>query len=53
MVDIDVDYRSFKFPQALVNGHLTAANSDVRTGNNLSRHDSRWAGLAGWWQDLL
>jgi hypothetical protein len=51
--DIDVDYRSTKFPQALFNGHLTAANSDVRAGNNLGRHDSRWAGLNGWWQDLF
>ena len=51
--DIDVDYRSSKFPQALFNGHLTAANSDVRAGNNLGRHDSRWAGLDGWWRDLF
>ena len=51
--DIDVDYRSTKFPQALVNGHLTAANSDVRAGNNLGTHDRRWAGLSGWWQDLF
>jgi hypothetical protein len=51
--DIDVDYRSFKFPQALVNGHLTAANSDIRAGNNLSRHDSRWVGLSGWWRDIF
>jgi hypothetical protein len=51
--DIDVDYRSTKFPQALVNGHLTAANSDVRAGNNLGRHDSRLAGLNGWWRDLF
>ena len=28
--DIDVDYRSSKFPTALVNGHLTASNSDIR-----------------------
>jgi hypothetical protein len=51
--DIDVDYRSTKFPQALVNGHLTAANSDVRAGNNLGTHDSRWAGLSGWWRDIF
>src|SRR5215831_13394682 len=51
--DIDVDYRSFKFPQALVSGHLTAANSDVRAGNNLGRHDSRWVGLSGWWRDIF
>ena len=53
LADIDVDYRSFKFPQALVNGHLTAANSDVRAGNNLGRHDSRWVGLNGWWRDIF
>lgn len=51
--DVDVDYRSSKFPKALVNGHLTASNSDVRAGNNLERHDSRWAGLSGWWQNLF
>lgn len=28
--DIDVDYRSSSFPAGLFNGHLTAANSDVR-----------------------
>jgi len=32
--DVDVDYRSAKFPQGLVNGHLTAANSDVRARGN-------------------
>jgi hypothetical protein len=26
--DIDVDYRSSKFPAALINGHLTASNSE-------------------------
>lgn len=32
--DIDVDYKSSRFPEALFNGHLSAANSDVRaTGN--------------------
>ena len=30
--DIDVDYRSSGFPTGLFNGHLTAANSDVRQG---------------------
>lgn len=53
LTDIDVDYRSTKFPQALVNGHLTAANSDVRAGNNLGTHDRRWTGLSGWWRDLF
>jgi len=41
MSDIDVDYRSSTFPKALVDGHLTAANSDVRAGNNLDSHDNR------------
>ena len=53
MADIDVDYRSSTFPKALVNGHLTAANSDVRAGNNLDRHDKRWAGLDGWWREVF
>jgi len=53
MADIDVDYRSSTFPKALVNGHLTASNSDVRAGNNLDRHDGRWQGLTGWWRDVF
>jgi hypothetical protein len=53
MSDIDVDYRSTTFPKALLNGHLTAANSDVRAGNNLDRHDDRWAGLDGWWRQVF
>jgi hypothetical protein len=51
--DIDVDYRSPKFPQALVNGHLRAANSDVRVGNNGDRHNQRWNGLSLWWKTLF
>ena len=51
--DVDVDYRSSGFPKGLVNGHLTAANSDVRAGNNLARHDGRWSGLNGWWRDVF
>jgi hypothetical protein len=47
--DIDVDYRSSKFPAALFNGHLTSANSDVRSGNNYERHSNRWGGLQDWW----
>src|SRR5215468_3638860 len=47
--DIDVDYRSAKFPAALVNGHLTAANSDVRAGGNTQKHVHRWEGLPDWW----
>jgi len=51
--DIDVDYRSSRFPAALFNGHLTAANSDVRAGNNTQRHLQRWQGLADWWRNLF
>src|SRR5262245_12342031 len=51
--DIDVDYRSAKFPAALVNGHLTAANSDVRAGGNTQKHVQRWQGLADWWHTLF
>ena len=51
--DIDVDYRSSGFPKALVNGHLSASNSDVRAGNNLDRHDGRWSGLNGWWRNVF
>ncbi len=53
MADIDVDYRSSRFPQALFNGHLSAGNSDVRDGNNLDRHDGRWQGLNGWWREIF
>jgi hypothetical protein len=51
--DIDVDYRSSRFPAALVNGHLTKSNSDVRAGGNATRHNRRWAGLTPWWESLL
>ncbi|HEU0006604.1 MAG TPA: hypothetical protein VFS12_11490 [Terriglobia bacterium] len=51
--DIDVDYRSSSFPAALVNGHLSSDNSDVRAGENLEKHDGRWSGLSGWWQNLF
>ena len=51
--DIDVDYRSPSFPVALFNGHLTAANSDVRAGNNLDRHNNRWTGFQKWWGGLF
>jgi hypothetical protein len=47
--DIDVDYRSSKFPLALLNGHLTSSNSDVRAGDNYNRHTGRWSGLQNWW----
>ena len=53
MADVDVDYRSSSFPKGLVNGHLSASNSDVRAGNNLDKHDQRWAGLNGWWREVF
>src|SRR4030095_7704586 len=51
--DIDVDYRSSKFPVALINGHLNSSNSDIRAGNNDDRHNGRWAGVSNWWRSLL
>lgn len=51
--DIDVDYRSSSGPQALVNGHLTSANSDVRAGKNYRSHVRRWQGLSDWWGSLF
>jgi len=51
--DIDVDYRSSKGPAALFSGHLTAANSDVRAGNNYKRHVHRWEGFLNWWRNLF
>ena len=50
--DIDVDYRSSRFPVSLVNGHLSAANSDVRDGN-VDRHNGRWTGLVNWWDGFI
>jgi hypothetical protein len=51
--DIDVDYRSSKMPEAMWNGHLSSANSDVRAGNNYQRHNNRWSGLVAWWQRIF
>jgi hypothetical protein len=51
--DVDVDYRSNKFPASLINGHLTAANSDVRAGDNDERHNQAWSGLSAWWRGFL
>jgi len=51
--DIDVDYRSSNFPKSLVNGHLTAANSDVRAGDNDERHNEHWLGFSSWWRGFL
>src|SRR5688572_4735925 len=53
LADIDVDYRSSKFPVALFNGHLSSSNSDIRAGNNDERHNNRWAGVSNWWRSLL
>jgi hypothetical protein len=49
-VDIDIDYRSGGWPVALLNGHFTSANSDVRSGDNIKRHNRRWDGLIAWWR---
>jgi len=51
--DIDVDYRAATFPAALVNGHLTSANSDVRAGDNIDVHRSRWEDFVDWWGGLF
>jgi hypothetical protein len=51
--DIDVDYRSSRSPQALFNGHLSSANSDVRVGQNAKLHDGRWGGFLAWWEDVF
>jgi len=51
--DIDVDYRSSTFPVMLVNGHLTASNSDVRAGDNDQRHNTHWSGLMNWWRGFM
>jgi hypothetical protein len=51
--DMDVDYRSSSFPIMLVNGHLTASNSDVRAGDNDSRHNAHWSGLKNWWRGFM
>jgi hypothetical protein len=41
------------FPVSLFNGHLSAANSDVRAGDNAERHAGRWAGLQKWWSGFF
>jgi hypothetical protein len=51
--DIDVDYLSSKMPEALWNGHLSSANSDIRAGKNYARHTKRWAGLVNWWRRVF
>ena len=51
--DVDVDYRSSMFPVVLFNGHLSAANSDVRAGNNAERHAAQWSGFQNWWRSFF
>lgn len=51
--DIDIDYRKSGGPTALFNGHLTAANSDVRAGKNFFTYQGRWQGLVDWWRALF
>ena len=51
--DFDVDYQSSKMPEAMWNGHLASANSDVRAGDNSQRHNLRWSGLVAWWSDVF
>ena len=51
--DIDVDYRSSSFPTSMFNGHLTSSNSDVRAGENYSKHANRWTGLDNWWRSFF
>jgi hypothetical protein len=51
--DLDIDYKASGLPKALVNGHLTASNSDVRAGHNYDTHISQWQGLNNWWRSLL
>jgi len=51
--DIDIDYKSSGFPAALFNGHLSAANSDVRATGNYPTHLRRWPGLIDWWDEVV
>ena len=53
LADVDVDYRSSRFPAMLINGHLSAANSDVRAGDNAERHAGRWSGFENWWRSFF
>jgi len=53
LADVDVDYRAASFPVMLFNGHLSAANSDVRAGNNAERHAARWTGFQNWWRSFF
>ena len=42
-----------RLPLALFNGHLSASNSDVRSGGNYDRHANRWSGFQNWWRNLF
>jgi hypothetical protein len=53
LADVDVDYRGSSFPVSLFNGHLSAANSDVRAGNNAERHAEQWTGFQNWWRSFF
>ena len=53
LADVDVDYRGSSFPIMLFNGHLSAANSDVRAGSNAERHAARWSGFENWWRSFF
>ena len=53
LADVDVDYRASFFPVSLFNGHLSAANSDVRAGANAERHAGRWTGFQDWWRGFF
>ncbi len=53
LADVDVDYRASSFPVSLFNGHLSAANSDVRAGDNAERHAGRWSGFDNWWRSFF
>jgi hypothetical protein len=53
LADVDVDYRASSFPVMLFNGHLSAANSDVRAGTNAERHAARWTGFQNWWRSVF
>ena len=37
----------------MFNGHLSAANSDVRAGDNAERHAGRWTGFQNWWRSFF
>jgi len=53
LADVDVDYRASTFPGMLFNGHFSAANSDVRAGDNAERHAGRWSGFQNWWRGFF